>query len=158
MTTVRRMRWWDLDAVLALEGQLFPDGPWSAGAFWGELARPETRHYVVAEESGTLVGYAGLMAVGGSGDVQTVAVAPAAQGVGVGRLLLSELMSEAARRSCHDVLLEVRADNGRAVTLYERFGFERISVRRGYYPGGVDGLVLRLRGAQRIAGAGGVPA
>jgi ribosomal-protein-alanine N-acetyltransferase len=44
------------------------------------------------------------------------------------------------------MLLEVRVDNMAARRLYERFGFEQISVRRGYYqPGGVDGLVMRLR-------------
>jgi ribosomal-protein-alanine N-acetyltransferase len=43
------------------------------------------------------------------------------------------------------VLLEVRADNEPAQRLYERLGFERIAVRRGYYQPGVDGWVLRRR-------------
>ena len=44
------------------------------------------------------------------------------------------------------VLLEVRAENTAAQSLYEKAGFERIGIRRGYYrPGGTDALVLRLR-------------
>jgi ribosomal-protein-alanine N-acetyltransferase len=146
MTSLRPMRWWDIDAAAAIEQELFPDA-WTVETFWAELAGvPETRHYLVAEDGGTVVGYAGIFATRHQADVQTVAVAPGRQGSGLGGLLLQALVDEARRRGCSEVLLEVRVDNGPALGLYERFGFERISVRRGYYqPGGVDGLVLRLR-------------
>ena len=155
-TTVhlRRMRWWDLDAVLPLEQALFPSDAWSAEAFWSELARPDTRHYVVAEAAGAVVGYAGLLAVGPTADVQTVAVAPDAQGRGVGTALLGDLLATAARRGCTEVLLEVRAGNDAARRLYERAGFERIATRRRYYPDGADADVLRLRGLARYREAG----
>ena len=145
MTELRPMRWWDIDAAIAIERALFPDA-WSVETFWAELAGvPETRHYLVADHDGAVVGYAGLFTTRHQADVQTVAVAPDHQGEGLGATLLRALLDEAARRGCAEVLLEVRVDNVPALTLYERFGFERISVRRGYYPEGVDGLVLRLR-------------
>ncbi|NHC14949.1 ribosomal protein S18-alanine N-acetyltransferase [Motilibacter sp. E257] len=139
------MRWWDVEPALALERVLFPDDPWSAELFWSELAGwPETRHYVVAVRGGALVGYAGLSAPAGDADVQTLAVAPDAQGRGVGRTLLDALLAEAARRGAPAVFLEVRTDNDPALRLYASRGFERISVRRGYYDGGrVDAAVLR---------------
>jgi ribosomal-protein-alanine N-acetyltransferase len=144
---IRELRWWDVAAVVPLERELFGATAWSAEVFWAELAQTRTRWYVVDEDDdGTLLGYAGLLHTGSEGDVQTIAVAPAAQGRGVGRRLLTALLAEAARRGCTSVMLEVRADNAAAVALYERFGFERISVRRGYYrPGGVDAWVMRLR-------------
>ena len=78
--------------------------------------------------------------------MQTLAVAPAEQGQGLGRRLLDALLDEARRREAAEVLLEVRADNAPAQALYARAGFERIAVRRGYYqPGGTDALVLRLQ-------------
>ena len=143
---LRPMRWWDLEACAALEAELFPD-PWTPSMFWSELAGvPATRHYVVAERASALVGYAGLSAAGSDADVLTVAVAPAAQGEGLGRRLLDDLLTEAARRDCARVTLEVRADNATAQRLYERRGFERIGVRRGYYPpDGTDAVVMQLR-------------
>ena len=143
--SLRRMRWWDVEAVLPLERQLFPDDPWSAELFWSELAGwPSTRHYVVAEEDGAVVGYAGLAAPVGDADVQTLAVAPASQGRGLGRALLDELLTEAQRRKAPSVLLEVRTDNGPALGLYSAAGFERLALRKGYYDAGrVDAAVLR---------------
>jgi [ribosomal protein S18]-alanine N-acetyltransferase len=140
------MRWWDIPAALAIERALFPD-PWSEGTFWSELAGvPETRHYVIAESGGELVGYGGLFATRHTADVQTLAVAAHQQGGGLGALLLTALLDEAHRRGADEVLLEVRDDNAAATRLYTRFGFERIGVRRGYYqPGRIDAIVMRLR-------------
>ncbi|MFI2370630.1 ribosomal protein S18-alanine N-acetyltransferase [Streptomyces sp. NPDC018833] len=143
------MRWWDIRPVLDLENALFPDDAWSAGMFWSELAHSRgpqaTRRYVVAELDGRIVGYAGLAAAGGLGDVQTIAVEPGQWGTGLGARLLTDLLQHATAFECDEVLLEVRVDNTRAQKLYERFGFEPIGFRRGYYqPGNVDALVMRL--------------
>lgn len=143
--TLRPMRWWDVAPAAAMEKALFPQDAWSAESFWSELARYDSRHYVVAERHGALVGYAGLAAAAGEADVLTVAVDAAEQGRGVGRRLLRELLAEADRRGCADVLLEVRGGNGPAVALYERHGFERVGVRRRYYADGEDAIVMRRR-------------
>ncbi|MBC9717313.1 ribosomal protein S18-alanine N-acetyltransferase [Streptomyces sp. TRM66268-LWL] len=143
------MRWWDIEPVLELEKDLFPDDAWSRGMFWSELAHARgagaSRRYVTAKEGERIVGYAGLAAVGGLGDVQTIAVARDHQGTGLGSALLTDLLRHATAFECTEVLLEVRVDNARAQKLYERFGFEPIGFRRGYYqPGNVDALVMRL--------------
>ncbi|WP_225825178.1 ribosomal protein S18-alanine N-acetyltransferase [Streptomyces naphthomycinicus] len=144
------MRWWDIDPVLELEKDLFPEDAWSRGMFWSELAHargPEaTRRYLVAESAdGRVVGYAGLAASGDLGDIQTIAVARGLQGTGLGARLLTELLRAATAFECHEVMLECRVDNIRAQKLYERFGFAPIGFRRGYYqPGNVDALVMRL--------------
>lgn len=143
---LRRMRWWDVQAVLPIEQALFTADPWSEAGFWSELAGvPATRYYVVAEDDGAVVGYAGLMAIGNDADVQTVAVSGARQGAGVGRALVTDLLAEAGRRGCGQVMLEVQHDNKAAQHLYASLGFERVSVRRSYYGPGLDADVLRLR-------------
>ncbi len=148
-TTLRPMRWWDIAPVMELELRLFPEDAWSTGMYWSELAETHpggTRHYTVATTAdGAIVGYAGLMAIAGEGDVQTIAVDQRHQGAGLGAALLTDLIREAARRGCAELLLEVRVDNPRAQQLYERFGFQPVGIRRGYYqPANVDALVMRL--------------
>ncbi|MGW3912646.1 ribosomal protein S18-alanine N-acetyltransferase [Streptomyces sp. NPDC005070] len=143
------MRWWDIDPVLELEKELFPVDAWSRGMFWSELAHARgaeaTRRYLIASDGDAIVGYAGLAASGDLGDVQTIAVRQDQWGTGLGGRLLTELLRAASDFDCAEVMLECRVDNVRAQKLYERFGFEPIGFRRGYYqPGNIDALVMRL--------------
>jgi [ribosomal protein S18]-alanine N-acetyltransferase len=49
----------------------------------------------------------------------------------------------------------VRADNPRAQELYQRFGFMRVGLRKGYYqPANVDALVMRASGIIERFGEG----
>jgi ribosomal-protein-alanine N-acetyltransferase len=141
------LRWWDVETLLPLERHLFGATAWTAEMFWAELAHPGTRWYVMAsDDDGEVIGYAGLLVPGPEADVQTIAVAPAAQGRGVGGALLDALITRARERGATSLMLEVRADNPPAINLYEKRGFERIAIRRRYYqPGDVDAWVMRLR-------------
>ena len=149
MTAValERMRWWHVAELMPLETALFAPEPWTERLFWSELGQLETRHYLVALAGEQVVGYAGLCDYPDEAFVQTIAVAPSAQGSGLGTRLLVALLDEAARRGQRTVSLEVRADNDAAQRLYARHGFRRAGVRRGYYAGGVDAVLLTRRTA-----------
>jgi ribosomal-protein-alanine N-acetyltransferase len=147
--TLRPMRWWDVETLLPLERELFGPDAWSAETWWGELAQVGIggagRWYVVAcDEANAIVGYAGESVNGSEAEVMTIAVAPHAQGEGLGARLLKALLQNAGERGATQMLLEVRADNDAARRLYARHGFEQIARRRGYY-GDTDGLIMRLR-------------
>jgi ribosomal-protein-alanine N-acetyltransferase len=136
------MRWWDIEPVVALERALFEDA-WSPELFWDELAQGDSRTYVVAEEDGEVVAYAGLAEMPDEAYVQTIGVARAHQRRGLGATLLTTLLDDARRRGAPRVGLEVRIDNEPAIRMYERFGFEAIAVRKRYYqPSGTDALVM----------------
>jgi [ribosomal protein S18]-alanine N-acetyltransferase len=155
--TLRVMTTADLGSVLALEVELFGEEAWSRPMLEGELAQqPGSRHYLVAEQDGQVIGYAGLLAAGRQADVVTIAVTGARQGQGTGAALLAALLAEARRRGCAEIFLEVRVDNLRAQQLYRSRGFEQVGLRRGYYqPSGTDALVMRRSLAGQPAGAAG---
>ena len=146
MVLLEPLRWWDIDEVVALEQQLFSPDTWSVETFWSELAA-QGRHYVVSRaDSGELLGYAGVAVSRPTADIQTVAVSPSAQGQGLGRVLVAELVRAAAAGDATELLLEVRDDNIAAQKLYLAAGFEQIARRRNYYqPGSIDALIMRLR-------------
>ena len=137
------MRLADLDAVLELEEQLFAPDTWTRAMYRDELSRTDTRSYLVAEDGDRVVGYAGLIAYDDEAHVSTIGVARGRQGEGIGARLLDALLAEADRRS-PVVLLEVRADNERAMGLYRRRGFAEIGRRPRYYqPSGTDAVVMK---------------
>lgn len=156
---LRPLRWWDVASLVPLERQLFDADAWSAETWWGELAQGARRWYRVvelAERPGEVAGYAGVALNGPDADVMTVAVAPWAQGRGVGGVLVRALVGAASQAGAAQLVLEVRADNAAAQRVYARHGFERIAVRRGYYDG-IDAWVMRLRPVRAVtAGMGSV--
>ncbi len=144
--SLRPMRWWDVEAVAALDAELFPHDPWSAEQLWGELAHvPETRWYAVHEDEHGIDGYVGLYAVPPDGDVATIAVATRSQRQGLGRALLDALVAEARSRGVAQLFLEVLETNAPAIALYESTGFESQGRRRDYYGPGLHAVVLRRR-------------
>lgn len=142
---LRELEWTDIDTLVDLEQALFAHDAWSAQTWWSELAARPRRAYVVAvDDADKVLGYAGIDVAGDVADVMTIAAAPAAQGRGIGRMLLDELVRRAIARGAEALLLEVRADNAPARAFYDHLGFEVISTRRRYYqPGDVDALVMR---------------
>ena len=144
---LRPMRLADLPSVMVLEDELFAPDTWTEAMYRDELSRPDTRHYLVAEDDGdgspVVIGYAGLIAYDDEAHVATLGVAAERQGEGIGARLLDALLAEADRRTSV-VLLEVRAENDVALGLYKRRGFVEIGRRRGYYqPSGEDALVMK---------------
>ncbi|MFE5407228.1 ribosomal protein S18-alanine N-acetyltransferase [Microbacterium sp. NPDC056569] len=150
----------DLAAIMTLERASFPTDAWSEAMMREELASPHG-WYVVDDEAGRLVGYAGLRAVAGArdADIQTITIAEVSRGRGRGRAMLRALLAEAARRGVTDVFLEVRADNPVAQALYVSEGFAEIGRKARYYqPDDVDAVVMKLdlRGWARQDEDGGV--
>ena len=138
----------DLNEVMQLERNTFGDEAWSREGMASEIESPHTR-YVAARAwpSNRLIGYAGVSISGPSfsADIQTVAVAPEERGNGWGRALVAHLLRVAREAGAEQVMLEVRADNEVAQSLYRGLGFEQISVRKGYYqPSGQDAIIMRI--------------
>lgn len=130
----------DIPALVVLENVLFQgDSPWNHEMFAAEMEAGN--YYVVHRRAeGTIDGYAGLAIIGTEAEVHTIGVLPAAQGAGLGRKLLRQLISAAGKRR---MLLEVRTDNVAAIGLYASEGFTTLGVRRRYYqPSGADAYTM----------------
>jgi len=126
------MRRRHLRSVLRIEARVYPV-PWSMSLFLSELALRSTRAYYVAFVGRQLVGYAGLMMTLDDGHVTTIAVDPAWHRHKVGSRLLLAISREAIRRGGTSLTLEVRLANKGAQSLYRRFGFRPVGVRKNYY-------------------------
>lgn len=94
----------------------------------------------------TLLGFAGLWAVGNEAHIITLGVHPEYRHQGIGRSLVRELLQRAEVWELAWATLEVRASNQIALQLYEGLGFEQLGQRQRYYDNPVeDALILWKR-------------
>ena len=131
----------DLDGLLRIESLVFPGDRLSRRNFRHAIGSPSIVALVVGDP-GEPAGYV-LVETRRNARVahlSSIAVAPAAAGSGLGRRLASAAEAEAARRGCDRIRLAVRADNPRAIELYERAGFLRIGREPRYYEDGKAAL------------------
>jgi [ribosomal protein S18]-alanine N-acetyltransferase len=146
-----RMRRRHLRKVLSIESRVYPR-PWSASLFLAELSQRGTRTYMVARHAGEVVGYSGMMFMGREAHVTNIAVDPDWHGHRIGTRLLMFLVTEAIAKGSDTISLEVRVSNTIAQSLYEKFGFEGVGIRRGYYiETHEDALVMVVNDADSTA-------
>jgi len=80
-----------------------------------------------------IVGVIGLWIMADEAHITTIGVRQAYRRQGIGELLLLSAIDLALMRKARLVTLEVRASNTAAQALYEKYGFTKVGVRRGYY-------------------------
>jgi ribosomal protein S18 acetylase RimI-like enzyme len=139
---IRKARPSDAPVLAQLEQDIFPSDRMSRRRF-AALARRPTARVLVACQGREVAGYAILLTRRGirSARLYSLAVAPRAAGRGIGKRLLAEAEAAALRRRARRVRLEVRADNRRAIRLYEKAGYQLIGERPGYYSDGMTALL-----------------
>jgi ribosomal-protein-alanine N-acetyltransferase len=134
----------DLPAVMAIETEIYAF-PWTQGNFRDSLAAGYGCWNYVCD--GRLTGYGVVMLAADEAHLLNLSIAAAVQSQGHGSALLQGLCAFSREHGARLFYLEVRPSNLVALRLYKRHGFERVGVRRDYYPaphGREDALMLTL--------------
>ena len=129
----------DVGAIAAVEAACFGGAAWSLSQIRDHLAAAHR----IALIDGDLKAYGTISMLGDVADLDRIAVLPAVQRQGRAVALLDALINRSHAQGAKRMMLEVAADNDPAIKLYEAFGFESISRRPHYYPGGIDALVMQ---------------
>jgi ribosomal-protein-alanine N-acetyltransferase len=122
----------DLETLARVHASCFPEDPWDAAALAGVLAMTGAAARV-AEENARAVGLLFATIIGEEAEILTFGVAPEARRRGFARALLADLYERARGLGAIRVVLEVAADNGVALALYESEGFRTVGLRNAYY-------------------------
>ncbi len=121
-----------LDEVAELERICFST-PWSRNMLAEELDNALSAFLVALDDSGRVVGYAGLQVVLDEGYITNIAVRPECRRQGVAGKLLQVFLDFAQGNHLAFLTLEVRASNYDAIALYGSRGFRSAGRRKNYY-------------------------
>ena len=110
----------------------------------GELNNPFSYIYLYEEDSKVL-GYISFSFDGDIAEMLNFSVDNDYQGRGIGSKLLSFMLDLFKEKGALTSILEVRDSNSNAIKLYNKFGYNLIHKRKGYYSNGEDALVLEKR-------------
>ena len=128
--------------IAELEKICFND-PWSENSIASELDN-RLSYWLVALEGETVVGYVGSQTVLGETDMMNIAIHPDNRKQGIATELINALIEALNERGSHSLMLEVRASNEPAKSLYLKLGFEVVGIRKNYYRNPrEDALILR---------------
>ena len=128
--------------VAELEKICFAD-PWSEKSVASELENIWAL-WLVAAEDDRVIGYIGSQTSIDETDVMNVAVHPDSRRQGVAEELIKTLVAKLKEKGSHALMLEVRASNAPAISLYEKLGFLQVGCRKNYYRNPKeDALILR---------------
>jgi len=160
----------DVDQVMEIEREAFPT-QWPPTSFRRELQN-RLAHYFVARddkarvggptpqakrgwlqrlfgsrppnpEASLVVGMGGMWMLYDEAHITTVAIREAYRRQGIGELLLIKAIEHAQQLGARTMTLEVRVSNQAAQALYEKLGFRRLGVRKGYYSDNhEDGIIM----------------
>jgi ribosomal-protein-alanine N-acetyltransferase len=140
---IRPLQLRDLSAIEEIEQRSYPT-PWSRSMFAGELAKPSSI-CLGAFDGERLAGYLIVSRYVDAWHVMNVAVAGDYRRRGVASQLLGALFEQTSTDDRRGYTLEVRVSNAGAISLYERLGFERRGVRRGYYTDNREDALIMWR-------------
>ena len=128
--------------VAELERVCFSD-PWSLNSISSEVTN-RLSYWLVALDGDRVVGYVGSQSVLGEADMMNLAVSPDCRRQGIGQKLVERLICDLKEQGSHILVLEVRASNHSAISLYQKLGFVQAGRRPNYYyKPREDALILR---------------
>ena len=130
---IKPMQKSDIDAVESIEQRAYGQHHWSKDSFMSELSNELAKYFSAFNENGELIAYAGCWQILEEAHITTLAVAPEYRRKSLGEAMLITLLKQCYKDMIKYITLEVRVSNKAAVSLYKKYGFKSLGVRKGYY-------------------------
>ena len=131
---IKKMEKPDVDDIFEIEKAAYGEHHWSKESFYNELDNNISNYFVAQiPETRKIVGYLGSWFIVDECHITNVAVTPDFRRQNIAQQLLTALIDECYKNMIKYITLEVRVSNVAAISLYEKFGFKSIGVRKKYY-------------------------
>jgi [ribosomal protein S18]-alanine N-acetyltransferase len=148
---IRKMTVEDVPVAAQLDRMSFTL-PWPEHAFYYEVKDNFAARCFVAEaEDRKVIGMVISWVILDELHIATIAVHPDYRRQGIGELILTKALQDGREAGTEHALLEVRAGNAAAQSLYRKFGFKAVGKRPKYYKdNGEDAILMNLDDLESI--------
>lgn len=119
--------------IARLERTIFPD-PWSESSILETLCQTSAVCAAAVGQQGQILGYYLCYQAGDDCEIMRIAVDAGHRKQQIGSELMRHLEQVCRQRGLERILLDVRESNLAAIAFYEKHGFVRDGMRKGYYP------------------------
>ncbi len=114
---------------------------WNKDILKEELENDNTR-YIVAMLEDNVIGFAGLKYNFETVEIMNIVTKKDMRKKGVADLLIKKLIEISSDFNVDRIQLEVKEDNIPAINLYKKNGFKQVGVRKNYYNGKFDAILM----------------
>ena len=118
------------------------DNFWSYDVLEEELECDNSYVIVAKVDENTIVGFAGLKVILDEADIMNIVVKKDFRHNGIGSVLLENLINYSKDLNLKTITLEVNENNLSAIRLYDKFSFDKLGIRKNYYDGKSDAIIM----------------
>ena len=130
-----------LNDVLKIEASAYGEDHWNRDIFYSELDKPNSRNKVVLDNN-KAIAFIITSYLFEEAELLSIAVSKEYQGRGIAGLLLDDFIKHSKFNGIEKIFLEVKETNTAAISLYRKFGFKKISMRKNYYSDGAHADIM----------------
>ena len=124
-----------LDDLNSIKDTLLSDFDdfWNYNILKEELECASSYFLVAKNFNNDVVGFAGFKIIIDEADIMNIVVKKDFRNIGIGSVLLENLISLSKSLNLKSITLEVNENNVSAINLYNKFDFVKLGVRKNYY-------------------------
>lgn len=116
---------------------------WTPSIFEKELNNPNSS-YFVAKQKNQIVGFGGIWKAVDDIHITNLVTKKNMRNLGIAKQILDKLIQTAKQTELASLTLEVNENNLPAIDLYEKFGFQKLGIRKKYYNNQDNAIIMTL--------------
>ena len=118
---------------------------WNENILKSELENPASMYIVAIDEQNNVVGYAGIWQPIDEAHITNIVTKKDKRKNNVATKMLEKLIEIVKQRNLKNITLEVNVNNVPAINLYKKYNFEEVGIRKKYYNGIDDAIIMTLK-------------
>ncbi len=129
---IHKMNQEHIDDILIIEELCYGAHHWSKDSFITELNNKISSYKCLIYKN-KCIGYIGFWKIVDEAHITNLSIHPDFQNKKLAQKLLLNMIEECYKDKIKFITLEVRVTNKKAISLYEKFGFKSLGLRKKYY-------------------------